>query len=341
MTAGDPPPVRALFQRRISGDDALLGLAALRFRQAGMAVELYAETQQELERLLRFVPESEVLPTVHLDRRIDVLGRDGRETVARFQRRFGGRIAGFVVHDRPAMASRLDATALALRVLDDQSSSAGSPTVFLEFANGLDPEQFVTLAELIADAETSSVCVDVGHVGIRQARLEIGRRLGSRGAPGVFDPALALTIEPIAEAIESALAAVTTMVDALGAIAKPVHFHLHDGHPLTSGLADHLSFLTRVPTPFPFRGLYSLPQLYGPRGLATILRHAQRMSAQPTYTLEIHQVEGRLPLRDAQPLFAHWMDLTNAERMNYWLAVLAENHLLATELLRAGCGEFS
>src|SRR6478736_5112714 len=106
--------VRGLFQRRIAGDEALLGLAALRFRQIGMAAELYAETPTDLERLLRFVPAADVLPTVHLDRRLDVLSADGRAAVASFARRFAGRVAGLIVHDRPAMNERLDATAVAL-----------------------------------------------------------------------------------------------------------------------------------------------------------------------------------------------------------------------------------
>jgi hypothetical protein len=33
---------------------------------------------------------------------------------------------------------------------------------------------------------------------------------------------------------------------------------------------------------------------------------------------------GRLPLGAASELFTHWRDLTNAERMNYWLDVLAD-----------------
>ena len=327
-------PIRGLFQRNIAGDDALVGLSALRFRQAGMGAELYAESPRELERLLRFVPESAVLPTVHLNRRIDILTSDGRDVITRFQRQFAGQIAGVVVHDRPTMANRLDATATALRELGGPSSDAAVPSVFLEFANGLVPERFAALAEMISDVEHASMCVDIGHVGIHQARSEISRRLGARGAPALFDPDLAQNIATIAEAIDSALGVVTTLIDSLGRIDKAVHFHLHDGHPLTSGIADHRGFLTRVPIPFSFRDRFSLPQLYGPRGLAEILEHAQRMKAQPSYTLEIHQVEGRLPLRDAQPMFAHWIDLTNAERMNYWLAVLAENHALAVELLR-------
>ena len=47
-----------------------------------------------------------------------------------------------------------------------------------------------------------------------------------------------------------------------------------------------------------------------------------------SFTLEIHQVEGRLPVGDAEGLFRHWRDLTSAERMNYWLSVLAQNAML-------------
>jgi hypothetical protein len=52
-----------------------------------------------------------------------------------------------------------------------------------------------------------------------------------------------------------------------------------------------------------------------------------------SFTLEIHQVEGRLPLADASRLFAHWRDITNAERMNYWLSVLADNAMLVPQRL--------
>ena len=45
-------------------------------------------------------------------------------------------------------------------------------------------------------------------------------------------------------------------------------------------------------------------------------------------TLEIHQWRGRLPLGDAAGLFTHWRNLTNAERTNAWLGVIAENAIL-------------
>jgi hypothetical protein len=111
--------------------------------------------------------------------------------------------------------------------------------------------------------------------------------------------------------------------------------HLHDGHPLVRGLADHFSFFTRFPVPFEVAGAHALPSLFGPVGLAAVLQHAVLSSpvASASLTLEIHQVEGRLPLDAAAELFAHWRDLTNAERMNYWLSVLSDNHWLAATLL--------
>src|ERR1043165_178429 len=62
-----PGPVHGLFQQRFAGDDALLELARLRFAQMGVAAELYADTPDELERTLRFVPPHRYLPTAHLN----------------------------------------------------------------------------------------------------------------------------------------------------------------------------------------------------------------------------------------------------------------------------------
>src|SRR5436190_1895207 len=67
------PPLHALFQRWVEGDDALLRLARLRFEQAGLAAEAYADSPDNLDRMLGFVPEGARAPTVHLSRRIDLL----------------------------------------------------------------------------------------------------------------------------------------------------------------------------------------------------------------------------------------------------------------------------
>ena len=68
-----PGYVHALFQQRIDGDDALLKLAGLRFAQMGAAAEVYADTPDQLEYVLQFVPSHERLPMVHLSRGINVL----------------------------------------------------------------------------------------------------------------------------------------------------------------------------------------------------------------------------------------------------------------------------
>src|SRR5664279_3902205 len=276
-----PPDVRALFQQRVAGDDALLRLANLRFRQGGMPAEVYADNPDHLEHLLGFVPEHRTLPVVHLNRSANLLDVSGRSLVEAF-------------------ASR-----------------------------------FVELARRIADVALASMCIDIGHVGIQQAKrslIESRPDLTWKGL-SIRDPRLPEVVDEVQAATGTALPAVLRLTETIGAIGKPVHFHLHDGHPLVPGLSDHFSFLTRVPVPFPVAGRYALPSMFGPAGLADVLRTAVRACppGSASFTLEIHQVEGRLPLADATDLFAHWRDLTNAERMNYWLTVLADNHLLAVK----------
>jgi len=333
-----PPDVRALFQQRVAGDDALLRLANLRFRQGGMPAEVYADNPDHLEHLLGFVPEHRTLPVVHLNRSANLLDVSGRSLVEAFASRFAGRVAGLVVHDKGDMVDRLPEVVTALGELGTpRPGRAGRPMVYLEFATGLPVDRFVELARRIADVALASMCIDIGHVGIQQAKrslIESRPDLTWKGL-SIRDPRLPEVVDEVQAATGTALPAVLRLTETIGAIGKPVHFHLHDGHPLVPGLSDHFSFLTRVPVPFPVAGRYALPSMFGPAGLADVLRTAVRACppGSASFTLEIHQVEGRLPLADATDLFAHWRDLTNAERMNYWLTVLADNHLLATAAL--------
>jgi hypothetical protein len=333
-------PVHGLFQRRFAGDDALLELARLRFAQMGLAAELYADTPDELDRVLRFVPPHPYLPTVHLNRGLNLLGEPDRALVAEFAGRFAGRVAGLVVHDKPEMAAQTDRLVAVLRELDGSlSEQTGSPRVFLEYAAGSEPEWYVGVAERVRDAEHVSFCIDIGHVGIRQAsarftRCHPGLSLGRLTQEDARLPELAADVQ---DAVEGAVRDVLDVVRSIGALGKHVHFHLHDGHPLIPGLSDHFTFLRRLPIPFGYQGRQSLRMMYGPGGLASVVWAA--LEACPprrvSFTLEIHQVEGRLPLADASRLFARWRDLTNAERMNYWLSVLDENAILLSECLAA------
>jgi hypothetical protein len=328
-----PGPVHALFQQRIDGDNALLKLAGLRFAQMGAAAEVYADSPDQLEYVLQFVPSHARLPIVHLSRRVNVLhGRD-RAVVREFADRFAGRVAGLVVHDKREMAGKTDRLLAAMRELNDHlCQRPGSPLVFLEYAAGLDRGWFVEVAERLQAAERVSCCIDVGHIGLRQATARFERR-----HPGLdlkklspVDDRLPGLVADVQDAVGSALPHVLDVTESLGRLGKHVHFHLHDGHPLIPGLRDHFSFLTRLPIPFSHEGRRSLSTMYGPAGLASIVSAAIGACAPQgvSFTFEIHQVDGRLPLGDAAWLFPHWQDTTNAERMNHWLSVLSENAML-------------
>jgi len=333
MDSAPRRPVHALFQQRVDGDDALLKLAGLRFAQMGVAAEVYADTPDRLEYVLPFVPSHERLPMVHLSRGINVLhGRD-RAMVREFADRFAGRVAGLVVHDKREMAAKTDRLLAAMRELNAHlGERPGSPLLFLEYAAGLDRGWFIEVAERLQAAERVSCCIDVGHIGLRQAAACFKRR-----HPGLdlkklspVDDRLPGLVADVQDAVGSALPHVLAVVRSLGRLGKPVHFHLHDGHPLIPGLRDHFSFLTRLPIPFSYEGRRSLSTMYGPAGLASIVSTAVEACAPQgvSFTIEVHQVEGRLPLADAAWLFPHWQDITNAERMNHWLSVLSENALL-------------
>jgi hypothetical protein len=334
MVALPVPPLHALFQRRIDGDDALLRLARLRFEQAGLAAEAYAGSPEELEGLLAFAPSGGRSPTVHLSRQIDLLRAADRQAIAAFARRFGDRVTGFVVHDRADMPGRLDELEAAAGELSDTLERSGPARLFIEYAAGSEVADFIELARRLAGIERVGVCLDTGHIGVRAARRHFARERPDVGddllALSPDDPRLPRLAADVQAAVCSGLNAVLELTRALGDQGKPVHYHLHDGHPLVPGLADHLSFLTRLPVPFEYQGRWSLDPLYGPTGLAAIVRTAAQTYGpeRVSFTLEIHQGGGRLPVGDAAPLFRHWRDLTNAERMNAWLEVLTQNATL-------------
>jgi hypothetical protein len=326
----DLVPVHALFQRHVSGDEALLELAALRFAQMGVAAEVYADNPDQLEDVLRFAPAHPRLPTVHLNRGLNLLRERDRAAVKDFAGRFAGRVTGFVVHDSRDMGTQSDQLLAAMRELDAFLRELPAEIfVFLEYAAGLEPAWYTDVAERLKDTERVSFCIDVGHIGIRQANARFARHHPDVTLADLGDR-LPELVADVQDAVGGALDDLLGVVRSIGQIGKPVHFHLHDGHPLIRGLSDHFSFLDRYPIPFPYEGRQSLNLMYGPGGLASIVSTAIGASSpgSVSFTLEIHQAEGRLPLGDAGSLFSHWRDKANAERMNYWLNVLAENALL-------------
>ncbi len=329
-------PLHALFQRRIDGDDALLRLARLRFEQAGLAAEVYAGSASDLEWILRFAPAGPRLPTVHLPRDLDLLDPGGPERVIRLAQRFGHRVSGFVVHDRRHLPDRLPELAEIAERVSRALTASGGAHLFIEYAAGLTVDRFAAIGDALRDTSRIGLCVDVGHVGIRQARWDFERRRPDLGRDLISlhagDVALPGLVHDVQASVATGLEAVLTLVRTLAHQGGPVHFHLHDGHPLVEGLSDHFGYLLRLPIPFAVEGMASLAPLFGVTGLRRIVQTATSTLGPQlvSFTLEIHQHEGRLPLTrgEAETLFPHWRDLANAERMNLWLRDLADNAIL-------------
>jgi hypothetical protein len=330
------PGVRGLFQQRVAGDDALLRLTALRFAQAGMPAELYADTPEQLDRLLGFVPEHPTLPVVHLNRGVGLLDASGREALRAFAHAFAGRISGLVIHDKANMLTRMGEVVEALREVGDR---ADGPAVLLEYAAGAPLAWFADLADRIRDIPRAGICIDTGHVGLAEVRRVLATARDGAQNVTAGDPRLAHLAGQVQQATAAALPALCSLVRDAGRSGTALHLHLHDGHPAIPGLSDHFSFLMRVPVPFDVDGARSLAPMYGPSGLSQILSVAVASSTPErlSLTLEIHQApRGRLPIgEDAASVFRHWTDLTNAERQNYWLSIITDNHVLATSALEA------
>lgn len=344
--ASTGPLLLALFQKRIDGDDALLELARLRFQQAQLGVEIYAGSVQELNQLLDFKPWPEALTVAHLPRGIDLLSVEGHEQLLHFVEIFSDRVYGFVVHDQPEIASRPELYKAALGEINSAlTKAAGRPLLFIEYAVGLDPAEFCMLIESIKEFDRVSACLDVGHLGIQQIRQAF-RQKHPKDDICTLDPAdprLPELIGDVQEAVLSVPNAVAKVIRRLGKLGRPLHFHLHDGHPLSTlshfGVSDHLSFFQKVSIPFPYNGKKNLDTMFGPTGLKRIVREACK--ALPpglvSFTLEIHPTSGRLALADGAELFSHWTDKTNAERMNSWLETLRDNHRALSEICQKFC----
>ena len=135
-----------------------------------------ADSPGELEHVLQFIPPHPRLPTVHLNRGINLLNEQSRATVGEFADRFAGRIGGLVVHDHRDMGNQTDRLLTVLRELNARLCELpDGPLVFLEYAAGLEPGWFVELAEKLQDAERVSCCIDIGHLGRRQASARFAR----------------------------------------------------------------------------------------------------------------------------------------------------------------------
>ena len=144
-------------------------------------------------------------------------------------------------------------------------------------------------------------------------------------------------IDQVQQAMDEARGVTMSLIRRLAQLKKPLHFHLHDGHPASTlskyGVSDHLSFLQTIRIPFRHGGAQALRGMYGVNGLRDVVRLAQSLlpAEKLSFTIEVHPQEGRKPLGAQESLFNHWRDKTNAERMNYWIEMLLQNAMLVRD----------
>lgn len=336
-----PKLLAMLIKQGIEGDDALLRLAQARFEEAGLGSELYPANPEQLGQQLPFRPAGRP-STAHLPRGINLLDSQGRDRVVEFAGSCAGRVDGLIVHDHWQFRERLDDASAALREIDQRLTQvANAPLLFVEYAAGLAPEEFASLFERTCELRHISACVDVSHVGIQVCRTAYGKAFAGEDVCSLRASLdLSRRIDAVQAAVAKALPAVVGLVERLAGLGKPLHFHLHDGHPLSTlsryGVSDHLSFLQQIRLPFAYHGRQLLGGMFGTAGLRAIVGTAlRRLPAERlSFMLEVHPQEGRTPLGVHAPLFSQWKDKSNAERMNYWLDML----LLNAVLLREACG---
>ncbi|PIE18027.1 MAG: hypothetical protein CSA65_06230 [Proteobacteria bacterium] len=336
------PPLFGLLDLQVRGDDALLALAQRRFAEIGLGAELHAGSVEQLLQRLLYAPSEPSM--VHLPRDIDLLEEPNRRFVVEMARHGAGRVRGMVIHDQPALRERerdgkpSDYRRAVESLSHDLAQLDGASTVYIEYAVCVEPERFLDFFGSIAGLPKVGCCLDIGHVGIHIARQRFAELREGRDpcvlAP--YHPELPELVGDLQSSLEKGLPVVLEMIETLGGLGLPLHFHLHDGHPLwvhnPYGVSDHMSFLDTIPIPFEHHGARSLTPLYGPEGLTAILAAVRRSVDRErcTLTLEIHPQPGREPLAEAdqRELFGHWQDLTNAERMNYWISILRANAAL-------------
>ncbi len=331
--------IHGLFQKRLAGDDALLELARLRFDEVAMGPEIHSGSPADFAHQYGFRPETASTAVVHLPRNWNVLNTDHHDGICALAGCAAGKAFGFVIHDLNEIETdpggvlqNLHRLATRLRRIPN------APILFVEYAVGLDPVRYIDFLRKFDDCEEISACLDVGHIGIRQARKAYAAKYPGEDACALHpdSPELPDRIEALAAAVQSALPVTIKVIRAFTASETPIHFHLHDGHPLANskfGVSDHRGFLAPIAIPFAHNGRRSLPPLFGPSGLRKILATALTHSRpeQLTFTLEIHETGGRLPLGNAKHFFHHWKEIRNAEQMSHWLNTLQQQ----AELFRA------
>jgi phosphoglucan,water dikinase len=337
------PPIYGLFEKQVAGDDALYELARRRFSAVGLGAEFHTGNHGQLEQIWRYAPTADAM--LHLPRGLDLLDEGLHELVIAFAARFAGRLRGMVMHDQLELVNKADSYRQAAHSLDRRLARIErGPKLFIEYAVGLDPHEFLGFFQGAPEQGWSRLgaCVDTGHVGIWQARHHFAKRHDGLDVCSLtpYDPRLPKLIDEVDAAARSALPRILELLALLSKTKLPLHMHLHDGHPLWTysphRVSDHMSFLEEISIPFEFQGRRAVTPLYGPAGLERVVCAAMQYfgADNVSLTIEIHPMTGQEPLTpENEEIFAKWRDRTNAMRMNYWISILLANFALLQDIV--------
>ena len=326
-------------QPPIVGDEALLRLAQARFTEAGIGGEFYPGSVEHMVALFDYRPPT-IPCTAHLPRAINILEAAGQSQIVDYATCAAGRLYAILIHDHRDFANDRKQTVSAFRDVNNRLVRIpDAPLLFVEFAAGLDTLFFADLFETTVELEQICPAIDISHVGIHLCKKAYADTHAGENVCALRpdSPDLPAKIEEIQSLVATARIGVIDLTDRLGQLQKPLHFHLHDGHPLSTfsqfGVSDHLSFLQSIPIPFPHQGTQLLTGIFGIDGLRQLIQTArQRVPAENlSFMLEIHPQAGRSSLGNHTHLFAHWQDLSHAEQMNYWLDSLLNNARLVQD----------
>jgi hypothetical protein len=325
-----------LFQKRIEGDDALLQLAKRRFEAYRLAPEIYVESPEQMASIVSFLPSSEPV-VVHLPRWYNPQVPDHRDFFKDILHRSDDRILGFVGHDSRDVERAPEQVLEAFRELQLMMSKMKTEKQFFyEYAVGVSPNAYAEIFEKAKCFENISPCIDVGHVGIRTVRDHFSKHHPSENVCSMrpWDEGLEGRWQDIKASVAEGRVQVLALIERLGCIDKPLHFHLHDGHPLSHlspyGVSDHLHFEQRIELPFEVDGQCSTGTMFGKEGLEQIVLAIRKhvVTERCTGTLEYHDRDARQPLGEDRDLFVHWKNTCNAEKMAYWCALMGRGAAL-------------
>ena len=333
------PAVNGLLNYHIKGDEALLYLGRDRYERAEMGAEIHPASPEHLRSILKFTPAG-VRSTVHLPYAV-TLDYDTIALIRDFVVAGGEKISGYVLHDTLFYATDLAAGLDIIRRLNMALTGWSGAVVHIEYAVGLPFAVFRELAEGISELDNIGICVDIGHIGINAtaaayAELNPGVDV-KRLKPGA-DVTSAVYAD-IALAVQNGRKFAFDYIESLVNIGVKMHFHLHDGHPLSTfspyGVCDHLPFFWEIPTLLPDIG--SVGGIYGVSGLKRVLEIVlvANNQSQMSYTIEIHPQPGQKELEPGQRgYFSGWTDLTNARAMNFWMDIVIQNAVIFQDLCR-------